>query len=61
MLPLVGTYCLLLIPGMLPFLAFSVGRQSLQALQRVAPVVWTIILANIVAFFLMRMIGKNLD
>ncbi|MDZ4258974.1 MAG: MATE family efflux transporter [Gemmatimonadales bacterium] len=46
-LPLVGTYCVLLIPGMLPFLAFSVGRQSLQALQRVAPVVWTIILANI--------------
>lgn len=46
-LPLVGTYCLLLIPGMLPFLAFSVGRQSLQAMQRVAPVLWTIILANL--------------
>lgn len=46
-LPLVGTYCALLVPGILPFLAFNVGRQSLQALQRVAPVVWTILAANL--------------
>ncbi len=46
-LPLVGTYCRILIPGILPFLAFNVGRQGLQALERVAPVVWTIVLANL--------------
>jgi MATE family multidrug resistance protein len=46
-LPLVGTYCLILAPGAFPFLAFSVGRQALQAMHRVAPVVWTIVAANI--------------
>lgn len=46
-LPLVGTYCLILAPSAFPFLAFSVGRQALQAMHRVAPVVWTIAAANI--------------
>lgn len=46
-LPLVGIYCTILVPGILPFLAFNVGRQSLQAMQRVAPVVWTIVIANV--------------
>lgn len=46
-LPLVGTYCLILAPSAFPFLAFSVGRQALQAMHRVAPVVWTIAVANI--------------
>lgn len=46
-LPMVGTYCLILAPGAFPFLAFSVGRQTLQAMHRVAPVVWTIVAANL--------------
>ncbi len=45
--PLVGTYCLILVPSAFPFLAFSVGRQALQAMHRVAPVVWTIALTNV--------------
>jgi MATE family multidrug resistance protein len=47
-LPLIGTYCLILVPGVFPFLAFNVGRQTMQAMHRVAPVVWTIVIANIV-------------
>ena len=35
-------------PGVLPFFAFNVGRQSLQAHHRVAPVLWTIVIANVV-------------
>ena len=52
--PLVGTYCRVLIPGMLPFLLFNVGRQSLQVLGRVAPVLWTILVANLVNVALNR-------
>ncbi len=33
--------------GMLPFLVFVVLRQSLQAIGRLAPIVWTIIAANV--------------
>jgi len=33
--------------GMLPFLLFVVMRQSLQAIGRLAPIVWTILAANI--------------
>ena len=33
-------------PASLPFLAFVVLRQSLQAMHRVAPIVWTIVVAN---------------
>ncbi|HET9066839.1 MAG TPA: MATE family efflux transporter [Gemmatimonadales bacterium] len=46
-MPLVGTYCVLLVPGVFPFLAFNVGRQTLQAMHRVAPIVWTIVIANL--------------
>ena len=35
------------IPGVLPFLVFVVFRQALQALHRVAPIVWTIVGANL--------------
>src|SRR5437868_6410366 len=40
-------YVRLSIPGVLPFLVFVVFRQTLQALHRVAPIVWTIIGANL--------------
>ncbi len=40
------------IPGMLPFYAFATLRQSLQAMGRVAPIVWTIVAANVLNVFL---------
>lgn len=46
-MPLVGRYCMVLVPSVLPFLVFSVGRQTLQAMHRVAPVVWAILVANL--------------
>ena len=46
-IPVAARYTHALIPGMLPFYGFIVFRQTLQAVGRVAPVVWTIILANL--------------
>ncbi|MCY4400534.1 MAG: MATE family efflux transporter [Gemmatimonadetes bacterium] len=45
--PVASGYARALIPGMLPFYAFIVFRQVLQAVGRVAPIVWTIVLANV--------------
>jgi MATE family multidrug resistance protein len=45
--PDAARYVEISIAGIAPYLAFVVLRQSLQALHRVAPVVWTILLANI--------------
>ena len=45
--PLAGTYCRVLIPSVLPFLLSNVGRQTLQVLHRVQPVLWTILVANL--------------
>jgi len=42
-----ASYLLISIAGVLPFYAFVVFRQSLQALGRVAPIVWTIVVANL--------------
>ena len=50
--PLAGTYVRLCIPGVLPFLAFGVFRQTLQAMGRVRPVLITIIAANLLNGFL---------
>jgi len=41
------SYLQISIPGALPFLVFVVFRQTLQALHRVAPIVWTIVGANL--------------
>ena len=46
-IPVAAKYTHALIPGMLPFYGFIVFRQTLQAVGRVAPVVWTIVLANL--------------
>ena len=46
-IPVAAGYARALIGGMLPFYAFIVFRQVLQAVGRVAPVVWTIVLANL--------------
>ena len=47
-IPDAATYVRLAIPGVFPFYAFIVFRQSLQALGRVAPVLWTVLAANLV-------------
>lgn len=46
--PLAAAYTVRLVPGVFPFLLFVVFRQSLQALRRTAPLVVTIVLANLV-------------
>ena len=50
--PVAGGYALGSIAGMLPFYGFIVLRQSLQAMSRVAPIVWTIAGANLLNVFL---------
>ena len=40
-------YLQISIPGALPFLVFVVFRQTLQALHRVAPIVWIIVASNV--------------
>ena len=47
-IPLASGYAVALIPGMVPFYAFVVFRQSLQAVGKVAPIVITIVAANLV-------------
>jgi MATE family multidrug resistance protein len=42
-----ATYARIAILGMLPFYAFAALRQSLQAMQRLAPIVWAMVLANV--------------
>ena len=49
--PVAAGYARALIAGMWPFYGFVVFRQVLQALGRVAPIVWTIVLANILNAF----------
>lgn len=49
--PLAAGYARALIAGMWPFYGFVVFRQVLQALGRVAPIVWTIVLANLLNAF----------
>lgn len=45
--PLAGAYVLWSIPGMLPFFAFNMLRQTLQAFHRVTPVVVGVVVGNI--------------
>ena len=49
--PVAAGYARSLIAGMWPFYGFIVFRQVLQALGRVAPIVWTIVLANVLNVF----------
>ena len=42
-----GSYALIAIPGILPFYAFGALRQSLQAMKRIAPIVVTMLIANL--------------
>lgn len=45
--PLGGAYARVSIPGVLPFYAFIVFRQSLQAMGRMKPILLTVLLANL--------------
>jgi len=46
--PDAAAYIRVAIPGVFPFYAFVVFRQSLQAMGRVAPVLWTVLAANLI-------------
>jgi MATE family multidrug resistance protein len=50
-IPVAAGYAHASIPGAFPFLAFMAIRQTLQALHRVAPIVWTIVGANLANVF----------
>ncbi|MBA2292639.1 MAG: polysaccharide biosynthesis C-terminal domain-containing protein, partial [Gemmatimonadales bacterium] len=54
--PLAAVYCAILVPGVLPFFAFNVGRQTLQAMHRVSPVLWAIGVANLLNIALNRLL-----
>jgi MATE family, multidrug efflux pump len=47
LIPGATTYTYLIVPGMLPFFLFIVFRQTLQALGRIAPIVWVTLGANL--------------
>ena len=51
-IPVAAGYALVSIPGVFPFYAFIVLRQSLQAMGRVAPIFWTILVTNVANAFL---------
>lgn len=46
--PLAARFTRATLPGLFPFLLFLVFRQTLQAMERMAPIVWTIVIANAV-------------
>lgn len=50
--PLATVYIRLMVPGVLPFLAFTVFRQTLQSMGRMRPIVVTIVAANLLNLFL---------
>jgi MATE family multidrug resistance protein len=50
-IPIASSYAWVMIPGLLPFYAFLVLRQTLQAMRRVAPIVITIVAANVANVF----------
>lgn len=51
-IPIATSYAWWSIPGVLPFFVFVVLRQTLQGMSRVAPIVWTIVAANLLNAFL---------
>jgi MATE family multidrug resistance protein len=50
--PQAGAYARWAAPGVLPFYVFLVFRQSLQALTRVGPILWSIVISNVLNAFL---------
>ncbi len=50
--PIASGYVRAALPGVYPFLAFVVFRQTLQAMGRLKPIVITVVLANVINLFL---------
>jgi MATE family, multidrug efflux pump len=46
--PMAAQFTRATLPGLFAFLLFIVFRQTLQAMERMAPIVWTIVIANVV-------------
>lgn len=51
-IPIAAGYIRAAALGMVPFLLYIVFRQALQAMGRLAPIVWTVVVANLVNLFL---------
>lgn len=51
-IPLATGYVLWSIPGLLPFFAFNMSRQVLQAMRRITPVIVAVVVANLANVFL---------
>ncbi len=51
-IPIAAAYAFWSIPGTLPFYGFVVLRQTLQGMARVAPILWTMVAANLLNVFL---------
>ena len=47
-IPIAAQFTRATLPGLFAFLLFIVFRQTLQAMERMAPIVWTIVVANLV-------------
>jgi MATE family multidrug resistance protein len=47
LIPAASSYIYAIIPGILPFFIFIAFRQTLQAMGRIAPIVWVIVFANL--------------
>jgi MATE family multidrug resistance protein len=47
LVPQASTFVRVIVPGVLPFYLFIVFRQTLQAVGRIAPIVWVTLLANL--------------
>jgi len=58
---LAGTFCRLLVPGMLPFFGFIGASKYLQAQNILAPAVWIALLANGINIFLNWLLIYALD
>ena len=52
LIPLASRYTHVIVPGVLPFFVFIVFRQCLQALGRIAPILWIALIANVLNAFL---------
>lgn len=47
LIPSAARYVYVIIPGVLPFYVFIVLRQTMQALHRIAPIIWVTLIANL--------------
>ena len=55
--PLAASYARVIVAGIFPYFAFMALREGLQALGKIRPVIGTIVLANLLNFFLKKRIN----